>query len=55
MKFTLRKASDRFGVEPREVEIGTLDDLKKLYESEDYDLIVRFEPNEITVYDDYVE
>ena len=51
----LRKMSDWWDFEEI-VEVNTLEDLRKLSEKHDCpDLMVKFEDNEIMIYDDYME
>lgn len=60
MKFTLRKASDLMGKNPREIEINTLEELIELVKKEECAVIVEFdadtkEVTELTVYDYWIE
>lgn len=53
MTMKLRKASD--WCFDGTVEVNTLEDLRKLSEKYGAELIVNFEDNAVTIYDDYVE
>lgn len=54
MKFAIYKASEHGDLAYTE-ELNTIEDLKKLYNDFKDDLVIRFDPNQITVYDDYLE
>ena len=55
MEFEVIKASSMFG-EPHFIkEVNTIEDLKAIQKSEGHPLVIDFESNEITIYDDHIE
>ena len=63
IKFTIRKASERFTSDSRQIELSTLEELLSLPELDDFALILsRYsKPDEygsmyeLEIYDDYIE